>query len=1189
MNSTVFAAYAAKPVSHAGLNEGRLLDTILEKGADKGHTDGLLNPEISKDVRTLVGMHDRGRIKSFEVKDTSYKALLSLAKYLDSILGAPRTDGLAPELLAQAVRFIKTVPAAQVFLRLEITDKKPDVPDYNPAHMCAYDADRSYGTDYLQIARRLTIHGSTSSVMNNTDLGTFLESGRKKCVVLYLGTQKNDDVQFLDPAHSLALDLVVGGIENYENLDALTEKVETLLNYPELIQLHEEVADLQILLTEFKNNLNIETGNDLVDRLTDLKNKIGHMSDNDELIDLLAPIAEMTSLMLGDELVHEILMLRDNMPETLAPIFPEIEDIHTALQSIINNPELSSEDRQSKIIALLQADLPDLLSNSDIPVDQVVTYLQHVQAMLDEKDITLTIPLIAPPQAWDYEHSERLAELLIYLQDPAQAPLIKLGLEKTPEGLEALKLLESLTEKLDLQNGFDDKLIDRIHSTLTSPDSETASLAGDLLRFINFASSPDIVAFLPIPLQFTLSNFVRDTLPAQLGLATSNISETLAKLSQGSVSVVFNPPHTLSEYSFPVALPFLATPPVIESLSKLPLEQLPQLIDALTNPTLKEQLQSNPKTTELVTALEALRSQDGTLPLDVSVRLAELVASSDPVLNTQAQKIIEALHIAATSPEAIAALPPEVQTLMAHVAEVAFATTNPHSPTASPVAPILDATQLPQLIEVLTNPALKEQLQSNPKTAELVTALEALRSQDGTLPLDVSVRLAELVSSSDTALTAQTQKIIEALHTAATSPEAIAALSPEVQTLMVHVAEAAFTATNRSSKILPEMVSAQKTIEHHLESLAKGTTPNFEKQCSPSNNSIATITQDILLGRTHNLSPNEQASLSIIIQQVKDHPAVLESLRPAERSLVVAAVTKNVIDRIIGNMTLPTPLQKEIKSALQSQSADRITHAINKAVNTFPPNRIPAEIKTLGIITSFLTPRSNKNPSEGHVPAGQRIPSPGTPLQQRPTDNRHADVLPKTNSPITSQKPRNDNIETPTSHAEQPTQEQKTEQKPAVCPVTGAEICLCDNFNRAAKDVKLGETLDIGNGITAKVIDVKVNEGGEEKKAFVVQDGERDIVTGTVEEVQNFFKKNDEEIEKDFLKRFGATPQRENPSPPPVAQPQTQPIIAIFDNINKPEENQNHISSQQLKEDIDIDFGEDIPSLKTSSSTFSPR
>ncbi|OIN86496.1 MAG: hypothetical protein AUJ12_06035 [Alphaproteobacteria bacterium CG1_02_46_17] len=383
MNSTVFAAYAAKPVSHAGLNEGRLLETILKRGADKGHTDGLLNPEISKDVRTLVGMHDRGRIKSFEVKDTSYKALLSLAKYLDSILGAPRTDGLAPELLAQAVRFIKTVPAAQVFLRLEITDKKPDVPDYNPAHMCAYDADRSYGTDYLQIARRLTIHGSTSSVMNNTDLGTFLESGRKKCVVLYLGTQKNDDVQFLDPSHSLALDLVVEGIENYENLDALTEKVETLLNYPELIQLHEEVAELQILLTEFKNNLNIETGNDLVDRLTDLKNKIGHMSDNDELIDLLAPIAEMTSFMLGGELVHEILMLRDNMPETLAPTFPEIEDIHTALQSIINNPELSSEDRQAKIIALLQAEMPDILGKATLStMFKAICHSLHIGPLL---------------------------------------------------------------------------------------------------------------------------------------------------------------------------------------------------------------------------------------------------------------------------------------------------------------------------------------------------------------------------------------------------------------------------------------------------------------------------------------------------------------------------------------------------------------------------------------------------------------------------------------------------------------------------------------------------------------------------------------------------------------------------------------------------------------------------------------
>jgi len=97
------------------------------------------------------------------------------------------------------------------------------------------------------------------------------------------------------------------------------------------------------------------------------------------------------------------------------------------------------------------------------------------------------------------------------------------------------------------------------------------ALAGDLLRFMNFTSSPDLVALLPVPLQFTFNDFVRDTLPAQLGLATTDISETITRLSAGSIVVDFNPPHTLLEQSAPVTLPFLATPPIIEALSLLSL------------------------------------------------------------------------------------------------------------------------------------------------------------------------------------------------------------------------------------------------------------------------------------------------------------------------------------------------------------------------------------------------------------------------------------------------------------------------------------------------------------------------------------------------------------------------------------------------------------------------------------------
>ncbi|MFA7276047.1 MAG: hypothetical protein WC043_04525 [Pseudobdellovibrionaceae bacterium] len=1159
MNSAVFAINAIKSPSLADEDDATFLNSSLGPAPSQAQisADGLLNFHISDDVRALIALHDRGRFSAFEAKDSSYKALLNLVKYLRNTLGPRRIDGILPEVIAQAVKFVKSVPAEQVFLRLEVTDKKPDVPDFNPAHMCAYDAERSYGTDYLQIARRLTIHGSTSTVMANTDLGAFLERGKKKCVVLCMGTQKDDSIQFLDPAHSLALDLVVGGIENYETPDVLTEKVETLISHPELIQLHEEAAELQILLTEFKNNLNIEVGNDLINRLSDIKDKIADLSQNDGLIEFLAPVTEMTDLMLGDDLVHEMLVLRETAHETSAPTFPEIEDIHIALQSIINNQELSSEDKSAKILALLQTEIPSILNNSDITDNQVATYLEYIQTTLGEKGIPLTVPLVGIPQPWDKAHSERLAELLIYLQDPAQASLIKSGLEKTPEGLETLKLLETLAEKLDIQSAPSDTIITRIHNALTSPSAETAALASDLLHLMNFTSSSDLVALLPVPLQFTFNDFVRDTLPAQLGLATTNISETITRLSAGSIVVDFNPPHTLPEQSAPVALPFLAAPPIIEALSALPMDQLPQLVEALANPALKEQLQSNPKTAELITALETLRTQDGALPTDISLRLAELAASPDPILNAQAQQIIETLHTAATSPEVLAALPPEVQTLMTQVAETAFAATIPaaldaaQNTTTSPLATTLDTVQLPQLVEALADPALKEQLQSNPKTAELITALETLRTQDGAL-------LQNTLS----------QPFGERAFKISSTPDLTGSFS---------------------SQSLPEIVSAQKIIERHLESLIKINPLNTEANFPDSPHAMTIKPHDILLGKMRSPSPSEQASLNIIAQHVKDHPTVLEKLMPTERVFVAAAVTKNVIDGMTGNMILPPHLQKEIKAALQSQNTDRIAQVISKAITTFPPNRLPPELSTLGIVSPYLMPRNSTNPSEDLSPVGaspkQHTSAPALhPQEESRADSGHVNPPSRPNDPITSQLPRNDNIQPPSTPVDQ-----SPATKQAVCPVTGAEICLCDKFNEAAKNIKRGETLDMGNGVTAKVAEVKINEKGEEEKSFVIYDGDREIVTGTADTVQDFFRKNDEEIKNDFIKRFGEPTRNENPSPLPVTPPQTQPIIEIFENVNKPEENKDHTTPAQHDGDMDIDFGEDVPPLKTSSSTFSPR
>jgi hypothetical protein len=533
----------------------------------------------------------------------------------------------------------------------------------------------------------------------------------------------------------------------------------------------------------------------------------------------------------------------------------------------------------------------------------------------------------------------------------------------------------------------------------------------------------------------------------------------------------------------------------------------------------------------------------------ISLRLAELAASADPTLNAQALKIIETLHIAATSPEVIATLPPEVQTLMTQVAETAFAAANPSSPTISPLAPTLDAAHLPQLVEALVNPALKEQLQSNPKTAELVTALDALRTQDGTLPPDT--------------------------------------LSQPFRATASQIASPADLISSFSSRSTPEIISAQKAVEQHLGILTKSAEPVLFTSFPDPHNLTATKIQDTLCGNTRGLSPNEKNSLNIIAQHVKDHPDVLDRLTPHEKQLVAVAVTKNAIDQITENKVLPLPLQKEIKAALQSQNIDRIAQVIGKALTTFPPNRLPPELSILSIVAPYLMPRSNTDQPKEHLPTGnplkqQHTTTPEIPHQERHEDKRHINPPSRPNDPITSQLPHNDNIQTP---------KLKPEQKPSVCAVTGAEICLCDKFNEVAKNMKQGEKLELGNGIAARVIEIKVNDKGEEEKSFAIHDGDREIVTGSSATIQNFFKDNDKKIEEDLQKRFGEPTRNDNPSSLPVMPPQAQPIIAIFENVNKPEENKDHSTPDQHDGDIDmdIDFGEDIHPLKTSSSTFSPR
>lgn len=389
MNSAIFAASA----DHS----------VLPEDLKDQTSNHILNPVVSQDVRHLITLHDEGRFQYFETTDISYKAVLDLAAYLQRTLGTSDRTGLIPELLAQAVRFIKSVPAEQVFIRLDVTEQKQKIAEFNPAHICAYDADRSYGTDYLQITRRLTIHGSTSSVMNNADLGIFLERGFRKYVILYLGTQKNDDIQYLDPAHSMALNLVLTGLEDNENPDLLQEKVHDILLHDDLSLLQTELADLQLLLTEFRNDLTPKTAQEIVERLIELPQKIESLLQTGAPVELINPLVEQAESFLTDSMIQEIIehynissgnftSPTDITPPGIQTLEKTAMEIETLLRQLGNDPEAETKkDIPPKPIELREEN-DNLLETDGLP-DQPI---ESINRPIEQENGLLVNPLIRP-------------------------------------------------------------------------------------------------------------------------------------------------------------------------------------------------------------------------------------------------------------------------------------------------------------------------------------------------------------------------------------------------------------------------------------------------------------------------------------------------------------------------------------------------------------------------------------------------------------------------------------------------------------------------------------------------------------------------------------------------------------------------------------------------------------------------
>lgn len=393
MNALAFAQELDVPVTRTLADDDIIRSSSRAVLSGDAGVDSVSNIHVFRDVRHLIGLHDHGQLSAFETRDVSYKALLGLVRHFRDELGMRGDDGLLPEVIAQAVKFVRSVPAEQIFLRFEVTDQRPRVPEFNLAHICAYDADRSYGTDYLNITRRLTVHGSSSTVSANQDIGVLLERGKKKCVVLCMGTQKSDDEQPLNPMHSLALDIIVGSEEAYETPEDIADVIQTLLEYPEIVAMQEEVAKLQILLTEFRNDPQTDVGIALRGGLEDLQLQIASLINAYEVPagvqELLDPMIQRIDLMLGDDFIQEIGVLQD-MPDT-----PHIPDALNGFE-VIEKAIPADVDKIRNTLLLLQDHIQDpqiqhILQQTEDGINLVALY-----DMLLRFD---TLPPESPPES----------------------------------------------------------------------------------------------------------------------------------------------------------------------------------------------------------------------------------------------------------------------------------------------------------------------------------------------------------------------------------------------------------------------------------------------------------------------------------------------------------------------------------------------------------------------------------------------------------------------------------------------------------------------------------------------------------------------------------------------------------------------------------------------------------------------
>lgn len=189
---------------------------------------------IADDVRTLIRQVERGNPFDVEWTGHAYDVRENMRNALAARL---RTTALMGELEERIDRFARQSASTNMYMRLVIDDRMPDLPEYDPCNIAVFDGIRDSGTDFSKVIQRSTIYGTVMTSVNVTDLRAYFESGRKRHLLMYMGSDRDADIKALDKMMTALPTLMANAGVDAGTIKAVIEQIRSGGMTPEILKL----------------------------------------------------------------------------------------------------------------------------------------------------------------------------------------------------------------------------------------------------------------------------------------------------------------------------------------------------------------------------------------------------------------------------------------------------------------------------------------------------------------------------------------------------------------------------------------------------------------------------------------------------------------------------------------------------------------------------------------------------------------------------------------------------------------------------------------------------------------------------------------------------------------------------------------------------------------------------------------